>query len=125
MKIGNLTKIRVLNPLYHARHRFANGWNGPEFEEYVGIIVDVPWMGQGMVGLDDNGFLRVFSQQNIVEMDGTVVIHPSPSLDEVKTYTNSQGKIYTVRKRGNVLTCDCPGYTFRRTCKHVKMFEEL
>ena len=38
-----------------------------------------------------------------------------------KTYTvEGRGGTYTVTVAGTRVTCTCPGYTFRRTCKHTK-----
>lgn len=40
----------------------------------------------------------------------------------VQTWTvdgSKPGTKYTVTKQGNKVTCSCPGYGFRRTCKHV------
>lgn len=34
--------------------------------------------------------------------------------------TGSKGKVYSVTTHGNgKRTCDCPGYTYRRTCRHL------
>ena len=35
--------------------------------------------------------------------------------------SSSSDTIYRVMI-GNMITCTCPGYTFRRNCKHVKEF---
>ena len=45
-------------------------------------------------------------------------------LDQVKSekweFTGSKGDTYVVQKIDNMLKCNCPGYTFRGDCKHVK-----
>lgn len=41
-----------------------------------------------------------------------VIRHSVPS--------SSGRSTHTVTQRGNSLSCDCVGYTYRRTCKHVK-----
>lgn len=33
----------------------------------------------------------------------------------------SNGKKYTLTKSGLKWTCNCPGYTFRNTCKHIAL----
>jgi len=35
------------------------------------------------------------------------------------TVTGSKGAQYTVRRRQEAWTCSCPGFGFRRRCKHV------
>lgn len=40
----------------------------------------------------------------------------------VKTWTvdgSKPGTKYTVTKKGNHVTCSCPAYTFRKSCKHT------
>ena len=36
----------------------------------------------------------------------------------------SKGNKYTVTKVGDIYKCSCPGYGFRRKCKHSKKVEE-
>lgn len=35
----------------------------------------------------------------------------------------SAGKVYHLNKIAGKWTCTCPGYTFRRTCKHTQKME--
>ena len=37
---------------------------------------------------------------------------------------DSKGNKYTVTKVGDIYKCSCPGYGFRRKCKHSKKVEE-
>lgn len=50
-------------------------------------------------------------------------------LDLVKSktweFTGSKDAKYLVQKIDGVLQCNCPGYTFRGNCKHVKEVETL
>ena len=46
------------------------------------------------------------------------------NLDELQgeswEFAGSKGDKYIVQKIDNMLKCNCPGYTFRGDCKHVK-----
>jgi hypothetical protein len=48
-------------------------------------------------------------------------------LDQVKVekwqFTGSKGDVYMVQRLDGVLSCSCPGYTYRGECKHVKQVE--
>ena len=35
------------------------------------------------------------------------------------------GLMYNVKRTGDNLTCNCPGYVYRRKCKHTGMAESL
>ena len=47
-----------------------------------------------------------------------------PKLSPIKTYKvpGSAGNVYTITTSENqkVINCSCPGFTFRRSCKHTK-----
>lgn len=42
-----------------------------------------------------------------------------------ETVVEHKVKNYTIRVygKGARVTCDCPGYTYRKKCKHVEMFK--
>ena len=41
---------------------------------------------------------------------------------EVKFAKGSKGNVYTVTRNGTKYTCTCPGFVFRKHCKHVTEF---
>ena len=46
-----------------------------------------------------------------------------PTMPTIKTYKipGSKGNVYTITiSEGTNITCSCPGFTFRRSCKHTK-----
>lgn len=124
LTVGNTVTVKVRNPLYHARDRYANGYIGPEFAEYTGTVVHEKWHGDDKIGLttDVRGYpVRVLSRANIVEVSGAKVdFTPVKSDREVITVQGSKGNTYIVTKENGKASCSCPGYNFRRTCKHVQ-----
>ena len=50
-------------------------------------------------------------------------------LPPIKTYRipGSNGMTYTIRISEKMITCSCPGFTYRRRCKHIEKtpMEEL
>lgn len=46
-------------------------------------------------------------------------INPYKSSMETFTVEGSSGNKYTVTKRGNNISCDCPAGKFRGKCKHI------
>jgi hypothetical protein len=124
LSAGNTVTVKVRNPLYHARDRYANGYIGPEFAEYTGTVVHEKWHGDDKIGLttDVRGYpVRVLSRANIVEVSGAKVDYvPVMSDRETITVQGSKGNTYVVTKEGGKVSCSCPGFGFRKTCKHVQ-----
>lgn len=121
---GNSVTVKVRNPLYHARDRYANGYVGPEFAEYTGTVVHEKWYGDDKVGLttDVRGYpVRVLSRANIVEVNSAKHDYvPVKSTRETITVQGSKGNTYIVTKEDGKAHCSCPGYSFRKTCKHIQ-----
>jgi hypothetical protein len=124
LTVGNTVTVKVRNPLYHARDRYANGYIGPEFAEYTGTVIHEKWHGDDKIGLttDVRGYpVRVLSRANIVEVSGAKVDYtPVKSDRETITVQGSKGNTYIVTKENGKASCSCPGYNFRRTCKHIQ-----
>jgi len=57
---------------------------------------------------------------NIEYADGTVPTVETVK-DDVRTWVveGSKGSRYTVVRTKNLWTCTCPGYQFRKSCRHV------
>lgn len=120
---GSVVTVKVRNPLYHARDRYAFGVVGTEFREYTGTVVHEKWHGNDKIGLttDVRGFpIRVLSKANIVEVSGAKVEYvPVVTEREVITVQGSKGNTYIVTKESGKVSCTCAGFGFRKTCKHV------
>lgn len=86
-----------------------------------------------IVHLYPPGFATINGQRYLmpgwipVEDDVTFddVEHINPWRVETETFkvNGSSGNTYTVTKRKNALTCDCPAGKFRGTCKHVNQMK--
>ena len=124
LNVGNTVTVKVRNSLYDMRDRYANGYVGSEFNEYTGIVVHEKWYGDDKIGLttDMKHFpVRVLSLANIVEVMGAKVDYtPVKSTRETITVQGSKGNTYIVTKENGKVSCSCPGYGFRKTCKHVQ-----
>lgn len=46
--------------------------------------------------------------------------------DDTKTWTveGSKGSVYTVVRTKNSWTCTCPGFQFRKSCKHIQNLKD-
>lgn len=62
---------------------------------------------------------------NIEHADGRVV-QKIKIQDDTRTWTveGSRGSKYVVAKTKNSWSCSCPGFTFRKTCRHIKELQD-
>nr|NDG05683.1 SWIM zinc finger family protein [Oxalobacteraceae bacterium] len=72
---------------------------------------------------DRNMPTRVIALCRVIALeyaDGTQA-RTSDTKDEVRVWQvqGSKGNVYTVTQRGASKTCTCPGFQFRKDCKHV------
>ena len=67
--------------------------------------------------------LRAFAQSCV---DGYELSKPKPIIKRLLGSFNSsssKGVVYKVYGQGKLIICSCPGYTFRKHCKHTKEFK--
>ena len=66
---------------------------------------------------------RSISKQMMDRVAATQIKVVPPKL--IATYESGSvpGLMYNVKQTGDTLTCNCPGYVYRRKCKHIGMAE--
>jgi hypothetical protein len=120
-------RIRVSNPMYRYRHTYANYMQIPEYHEYEGEIVSPKpkWLKDDQFMMDtgtDESILRVLDKDRII--CGWTVSNNAKLSDPTSVTVTSQstGKSYIVSlaDRGLSLSCNCMGYSYRKTCSHVQ-----
>jgi hypothetical protein len=67
---------------------------------------------------------RKFVLLDLAGESDTVYFKPQVAESTAITVEGSNGKKYQVTKQGNRYTCSCPGFGFRRKCKHVDAIME-
>ena len=81
--------------------KYTSGNNGPKFDT------------------------RVLHMENVTAINGVDVSNEDYSVKEVKIPASKPGSTYTVQLEGGVgVSCECKGYQFRKTCRHLKEAEE-
>ena len=98
----------------------------PEYSMYEGTVVKpYPWLSATEIALtttNPNFPIRVI---NIAHAEQVELI--AGKIDTVNdhdrsiTVDGSRGKQYTVTRAGTKVTCTCEGFTFRKSCKHLKL----
>lgn len=113
----------------------CTGWRGGEkysyTENYVGVILpNYPIDGNDVISLSTDLPAYHRFPRRIINKKYIISIEKVGSKEQVtftkpveaaKTFQvkGSKGDIYTVKQEGSRFTCNCAGFGFRRTCKHV------
>ena len=104
----------LTNPIFH---------DVPSKRVYSGTVVpNAKWEPSNTFCLTtgDKRFpIRNIAMRNVISIDG---IENDIIENKVKTIlvNGSKGNVYTVIVDGDNITCSCPGYSFRRSCKHTE-----
>ena len=124
LTVGNEVTIKVRNALYDVRDRYANGYVGPEFNNYTGTIVREKFFATDEVGIttgDPRFPVRRIHRARIVEVGGAKLDYTPVKSDRItKTVQGSKGNTYIVTAENGKATCTCQGFQFRKTCKHTQ-----
>lgn len=115
-------RVVVRNEKYPKRHL----WATPQQEFFVYEGDPVPaykWSEQGTVCLttgDPRWPVREIHPQNIVSIDETPQQVKPKTDTETWVVEGSRGAKYTVTVGPHGRSCTCPGFGFRRSCKHTQ-----
>lgn len=126
LTVGSTVTIKVENILWPSRHLYATGVVSQQYNYYTGTIMREKWFDADEIGITtgnpDFPFRRI-QRERILEVNGTgVKFTPPPKVERIeREVQGSKGNTYIVIKEGTRATCTCPGYSFRRTCKHLAM----
>lgn len=119
---GQTVTIKVKNIMWPIRHRYGY-YVGPEIVEYTGTVMRQKWFKPDQIGLttgDPNHPFRVINIERIVEVGGFKVDYSETENKTItKTVQGSKGATYVVTKNGNNVHCTCPGFSFRKSCRHI------
>ena len=124
LTVGNEVTIKVKNVMWPVRHRYANGYVGPEFNEYTGTIVREKFFATDEIGIttgDPRFPVRRIHRNRIVEVGGAKLDYVPVKSDRItKTVQGSKGNTYVVTAENGKATCSCQGFQFRKSCKHTQ-----
>lgn len=123
---GTPVQIRTRNPQW--ANRGAYMFEVQEFIDYTGtvypqqkwqatepvinITTTIPWMPFRVIPL---------SWIEDLQVGGASVQIDLPKATETRVWTveGSRGNTYTVTQQGSKMSCTCPGFQFRRHCRHI------
>jgi hypothetical protein len=95
--------------------------------EYEGAVITYPWLKRDEIALSVSGMkhtpiVRISNSDVSVEMlSGSFKRLPVSEEIITKSVVGSKGDIYQVSNKSGQWTCTCPGFTFRKRCKHTNI----
>lgn len=123
---GATVTIKVRNPVWPMRHAYASYMHIPEFNEFTGTVVrDHKAIREGQIGItahDPNNpdfNLRIIDIDRIVGFEDSAEAVQAKSEHRTWTVKGSKGSEYIVTQDRGQYSCTCPGFGFRRACKHI------
>lgn len=121
-------RVRVKNSQYEVRHRYASYMHIPEYHDYEGEIYPNPkWVRDDSFCLTtgDKQFpFRVLDKESII--CGWRLPNVSKTIEEanrISIMVPTPKSTYIVTSDGIDHSCNCTGFSYRRTCSHVKEIE--
>jgi hypothetical protein len=121
MRVGDVVTLKVRNPIFKFKHVYASYVDVPEFHVYTGKLV-APGRG------DPAGTVRITSGDpkypvRLIEIDhiedADAATDPAPN-QESWSVVGSKGSKYQIVRDGGHYSCSCPGFDFRKRCRHIE-----
>lgn len=115
-------KLIVKNPMWDRRHLYFIHID--QFNIFYGDLLPTPsWVGKDAICIsaDIPSKMRIIPRHQIISIDDKAQ-EPTPETPlSKKTFkvNGSKGNVYTVTINGKYKNCTCPGFGFRRSCKHI------
>lgn len=114
-------KVRMRDPRWEARDRYMAGIIS-EYNDYIGDVSDGPrYLNDEWFTLTEaDGNVRILFKDNVI-CSWRVARDSSSRPEHNYVRIPRDGKTYTVSldSRGG-LVCNCTGFSYRKTCTHVK-----
>jgi hypothetical protein len=125
LTVGSNVTLKVKNVFWPDRHLWATNAVGPEYRMYSGVVVREKWFDADEIGITSDSLnipFRRIKRHNIVEVNNSPVEYVIPAVEKriEMRVSGSKGAVYTVVKENGKAHCTCPGFGFRRTCKHIQ-----
>lgn len=118
-KIGSIITVTT-------EHRMATFWADTDYHEITGEVIKSPsWLKPTEFAVSNpahpNGF-SVINMTNVVDIrdaDGREYKFTTDPSVRVWTVTGSKGDEYTVKCQDGEYSCSCPGFMYRKHCRHI------
>lgn len=117
-------RVRVENALYKVRHRYASSMYIPEYNEYEGEVYPNPkWVGDNAFCLttsSDQFPFRIIDKETVI-CGWRLPNEPKAAAEskQISILVPTPKSTYIVTSDGLNHSCNCTGFSYRRTCSHV------
>jgi hypothetical protein len=120
-------RVRVENLLYKVRDRYASSVYIPEYHDYEGEVYPRPkWVGDDSFCLTTGNKqfpFRTIQKERIICGWLLPDVQGTDEPKQISIMIPTEKSTYIVTSDGLNHSCNCTGYSYRRTCSHVKEIE--
>lgn len=126
---GDYVEIECVNPAYERRHVYENHWAINPTETFKGtVIAKQKWQKDDVINLSADfgkaGFRQIYISRILKIQNGPSITKMEPRKNQPpKSWTvkGSKGDSYLINEINGRRICSCVGFTFHKTCRHIKM----
>ena len=117
-------KIVAKNPMWDKKHLCF--FHVDEFHTFYGDRIPTPnWVESDSICItaDIPSKMRIIPRKWILSIDDEAqapIIESTSIVNKTLKVKGSKGEIYTLTINGKNKNCTCAGFSFRRTCKHIR-----
>lgn len=130
LNVGDNVTVKVLNPSYDVKHLYSSNYYAPRYHVYSGTFVKEKWFDHDEIGLTTGNPrfpVRRIQISRILEVNDARVdlTNKTQQADFSETVVGSRGDIYVVSRKNGKMNCTCPGFSYHKSCRHVKQKKEF
>lgn len=119
-KTGSTITVTVENPLYVWRSRYASYCRPSQYETFEGMVVGNPPVGKLLLTTKNIHYpIREISLSAIIKVGAKSVNYREVPDQKTFQVAGSKGNTYIVTQNDMHYSCTCPGFQFRKQCKHI------
>lgn len=104
------------------RYHSPSIWGDYQEYELTGEVLSVPWVNPDQFAVRNPKHPNKFS---VITLSKVIELRSSKATIKLDTdykewtVTGSKGNTYLVIRKDNKYSCSCPGFTFRKSCRHL------
>ena len=95
------------------------------YDKYVGTVVHNPkWLGADYVSVETGNPMYPVSMIKFANIESLDIVSGGKVSFQEFPVEGSKGKMYNVKKSGDHYSCNCTGFKYHGSCKHINLVKD-